>query len=1485
MKYNNVFLSIITIFLFNSKQIYADIGNQTIITSDMVERGVNKDIEDLYEVLPDNIAKDLTVYTYSNSPFVIYSRNSRKNLPADIFLNVDMTYAGDNNDKFIPISNLLSRGGQKIYFQTAHSYCQYRQKHFLRRQKVYTEISTSGVKPSSEQAKQMQGRIQSLIDQYPSLAELRHIMMTGALKEGEVLDYRLKSYNDPVKRTAEAIRSMSKNKNQYIVMFALDDERIKLQRLSDAVTFINEVKILQGMSDIYTSGCRNSMNDAALLDSYQIWRDGYHEEARYYKKAIDKEPNEQFEKIYKTLLAKYENFVKDEMSNNVSLYRSFKRKDSKLLLPIDIAENKVFKVVDPSSIRGSNTIIPLSMDELQRNLLDYDGYLNDLKSYRKRNKEYISETRLYDIYNESILMETKNQILQEIIKIVDIRTDSYELEDIKQQLANKELEGLYDKVSQVKRLKDIVSAYKAYMLTRDETKYIVRMSTMHERLSRNFWVQGFVNTALSDNKLMIPIQPSENKTVQLLGEIDDGNAKQITRHTRSSSVLVKVNESSTSVNVVVKNVENYNDLIEKVANSRYNTFKVGSLEVVDFSEHLRRFGNFLEKNASPEAQKRLEKIRGTPPKKPGLISVIKDYRDISKTSQEILRSPEYLQHLLKEHGNLGKALFLYANTPNLTFAALEVGYGFYLLDKAHLARDNASRNHQMAESTSTIVQALAGTGVEAALLIAQSLGAISAGAFTTLAPLAIFVAAGITIDILLRSRAEKLAAAEKLHLTLHNTYHKYETLYEKNEDLFYLNTLTGMNTLSFIKDKDVIINKIDLSNRYVTVEKEGALHLHMKKDNDVIVKRLEDGESPLEAIEDIDNEPGSLYYFYNGNKELYHENNEAYRYRLQNYVGRYCDFDEPNDFITYNQNYSKGFVYRREILEPMDNRLPKEKQPVLTDDVQALILPTQTKFTLPWTQKTITTEIKGVFVTNYQLGARMGKIIDNHFIKDFWTVLGRKNRHMVNFDVENEIPKETKIKVKLPEHDLDILYPVSSWSVKNSDFLNYHFEMPDAHQLYYKFVTDFFGAKDSKNQKTNFRFMGGTNDTLIDVFLGDFDLKQGRIKLNAEKTRIEVSDNDNRRIDFYFNQTQEANIVLNYVKDEDVAQRAIHVRDGVFIDEPIKEEHLNSLNEHRQKHILLTIDRKNSSKESLKLEDDFVQKQSLFISNATKECVKAKVFYQNGNHRSFLIPEEDTLQIDVLGKVRNIKEVVVKSTRSIKSSPEHVSRTIPSERILNNYSDVSSSACMSINEGYKESQFSAQMRFCDESYMSYLVDKKPISGSVPSYHKKLIYKINHDKYDGFDQLVKKANYKKVSIDNRTGREFYVSIRYNYEGRDYHLAVEETLIKNQPVLLKATEGSRVEYFIPEGAVIKSFLIDYSANEGLRDVVRTTHDGSDRDLLPKDSILTDHVYIDVDQKLFVQPWFEFVTPEERSRRYRVQYEQRLHVSENPHLYHRF
>lgn len=696
---------------------------------------------------------------------------------------------------------------------------------------------------------------------------------------------------------------------------------------------------------------------------------------------------------------------------------------------------------------------------------------------------------------------------------------------------------------------------------------------------------------------------------------------------------------------------------------------------------------------------------------------------------------------------------------DFAFEAVASAYSIYTLDSSYYARDYADRNNLAAQSTSMLAESAASLVASAGMYAAQSAGLLAAGFWPIAAPVAIFMTAGVATSVLLDQRYQKMKKAQKTQLLFHQLYHKYTVDYKNQRDLYTINGLTGSNVLSFVKDADIIIEGIDLSQEQLAVDKTGALE--------------------LEQADRKGNGTGTLFNLLN-----------------------FWSADTFYPQVTLGNDSAETAAN--------DSTYP-------TEQIDALILPTQAKFSKGWHRHVITTKANGVFSKNFQLGASLALKLEKSLFADFkpWFFMN-ENRHIDEILHDQVTYRPTDIQVKLPKRSIDLIFPQGGWFQDHLNVLSYTLINPIAHQGYYSFISHYFEALNEKSIKPTqlkLTLKEGHPDLIWDFTLHGLDLNDAEISYSQNGLRIQTL----QRTLLIDTQNFEGHLWINGLKDSRMSYIYAKVQNQQLVKMQPTKQTVENYQQRKTQHLQQIRVRSEKNKlaanvQAITQAATTYTKKTFYISNVTWEKATAEIYYIDGTFDTVHIEPEDTLQVHFNRDLQQLDFIKFYTTKSVRYT-YNPSRIVDHSTLLDHLSEGSKILCFSLNQGTMSRDFRATAELCDSTTARYYIGNEPLDQTLP-IHERRVYKIDHM---APDDPKKTATYYKISIDNNMGLSANISIRYDYLGTDYRLSLEEELKDYQEITSthrpSTTAESRATFYIPEGAMITSIKATYPKKDRL------------------------------------------------------------------------
>lgn len=789
---------------------------------------------------------------------------------------------------------------------------------------------------------------------------------------------------------------------------------------------------------------------------------------------------------------------------------------------------------------------------------------------------------------------------------------------------------------------------------------------------------------------------------------------------------------------------------------------------------------------------------------PNIFNATDNIDDVSRFGDDLVDVTRYTDNAFTSNKTIAKAMAV-----DLALEAVVSSYGIYLLDQSYYARSYAERNNLSAQTTQILIESAASVAVTAALYAA---GATS-GFWPVAIPMMIFIGTGVTTSILLDKRYEKMTQAQEVHLFLHQLYDKYRRQYARPTDLYTVNTFTGSNVLSFVKDGDIVIKHIDMSKNSLVLEHQGALFL-----------------------------------------ERQDQSNQG-----------------TSEFLNVYDIWKDKSVYPQ-IDVPKDNVLDMQA-PLSTMDIDAIILPSQAAFHEPWERKVISTKKGGVYAKNYQLGASLALSLEKQLYTKFkpWFFM-QENRHIVRVDHSKRQFKNTEVVVSLPESSIDIIVPVTEWGLDSMNFLTYRLKAAAAAGNYYSITSSFFDVDETPKKSVHFVLEQGMPDTIWDVNLFSLDFESDAT-IAYEGSIVTIADTQQRSMSFDVSNISGHLFINGFVEGEATLQY-IYVQQGKIVANPSSNEILNELQVRKNMHIQGIQEKQ---REMIELDDEsFVlqnaqppsKKTTMYISNATWEQGTATVTFDDSSTQELAISKENTLQANLNQGVKNIQQIEFKTTKSVKYK-KNPTRIIDQSTIQDHMSENMTMLCFQMNQGTMRRDFRVTPELCDINTPRYFSGNESIAMML-SKDKKQVFKIKHP---NLENPIQPLLYNKVSLDNQSRENVYITIRYRYIGQEYRLAIQEEMLPWKKITCcDKTNGSRADFYIPDGATILSLKAQYATKSELFDMFQ------ERQSEFINQPFNEDLYIDLEKGLLVHGVAKTIDPTEREQRYIRSYERNKQFYEN-------
>ncbi|MBL6734870.1 MAG: hypothetical protein ISP86_03175 [Shewanellaceae bacterium] len=750
---------------------------------------------------------------------------------------------------------------------------------------------------------------------------------------------------------------------------------------------------------------------------------------------------------------------------------------------------------------------------------------------------------------------------------------------------------------------------------------------------------------------------------------------------------------------------------------------------------------------------------------------------------------------------------------------LASSYAIYTLDGAYYARTYAERNKQAALATSMLFESLAGLGVSTTIYVTEA-----SGVMPVLIPLAIFLGVGITTNILLDKRYDKMDHAQKAQLFLHQLYHKYFVFYQNPRNLYQLSDLTGAQVLVTAKDADVLVDKIDLSGEKVALSSVGTLHLPlMDKHNTLLPEHI----------------------------------------NVMDYWRR-IGTDKPSDDLNKTDGETEFYpqqTFPDSASEAADYAIP-------TAAVDAVVLPGQPKFIDPWERRVISTKKGGVYAKNYQLGARLALTLERTLFTNFKpNFFMQENRHLYKFNHDQrQLLPTTDVTVKLPKQSLDVLLPHGIWISPFLPYMAYRLSAPEQPKQYYGFQSDYFKplkVKDAvEGTLVRLKLNSSSRDIFWDLSLMGLSFEEGAT-LTQANGQIEIAQGTKKIL--IDTQRMTGHLIINGLLGEAASIRYVRIDNGEIKSNRMRTADQALYMQLKQAHRDKVGQRTPQAPTSA---DKTVEPTTLFISNATWEQGKATISYDDGSTDVVNIAPEDTTQVNLYRPTNSIASMTFETTKSVKykANPK---RTLNKDMIMDYLIEGIPMLCYQLNQGQMARDFRSTAELCTANMPSYLSGKEPVSPAL-SDDNRLLYKIEHVDVNDTKTPVK---YYKLSIDNQTNLDIYMSIRYEYQGQEYRLVVDEKLLPWQKIqYAKGSQGSRADFYIPAGATLLSLRAERLLKDDLFNVFTTLEEP-----LVGTSMTQDR-YLDINKRLLKQATMVDIDAGKREQRYLDSYRASKQLFEN-------
>ncbi|MBL6734985.1 MAG: hypothetical protein ISP86_03785 [Shewanellaceae bacterium] len=776
-------------------------------------------------------------------------------------------------------------------------------------------------------------------------------------------------------------------------------------------------------------------------------------------------------------------------------------------------------------------------------------------------------------------------------------------------------------------------------------------------------------------------------------------------------------------------------------------------------------------------------------------------------------------------------------------------YAIYELDSGNYARTYAEKNYETAKATGLITRSMVSLGYAITAYTFELSEVVPA-----LLPLAIFSSIAVSIEYGLSKRYEKMDQTEKTHLFFHQLYHKYFVEYERHSPFAQLNNLTGIPTLVMVKDADLLAQTIDLRQSQVQIQQVGTLHLpHMDQRDQLMTGLVNVREHWLK-----------------------HGKN----------TGKEDVKDRPYRHIYQQQHVPEAGATK-----------PSVQKSIASEDVMALLLPAQPKYTVPWERRVITTKKGGVYAKNFQLGASLALSLEKNLYSVFKPYFFmQENRHLTQLLHEQpQVHQQTVVRVVLPPRALELMLLVEPWMVPTLHTMVYRLQADQAADQYYSFNSDFFQrralqgqSKQTENpllaKKVQVQLEGGLRDTFWVMHLQGLDF-DGSAVVRQEEGQVVIEANDQKLIVNIKNTT--GHLLIHGVTETGGSTRYVRLNAGSIKSNVLSAETLARYVTLKEAYVD-EIERRMADKQA---DDDNgtenttdntasqtkIPPTSLFLSNATWEVGTAKLQFNDGSITEISLPAEDTTEVTLHRDIHTLEAIIFSTTKSVRNRG-NPSRTIDKSMLLDYLVEGGAMLCYRLDQGQKAADFKVTPNLCAANVPSYQIGTAPIEPTLRD-DKKILYQLPHLRSDAPDERVR---YHKLLLDNQTRETVYVSLRYRYAGEVYRLVVDDPLTPWQKVrYLGHSLGSRAEYHLPEGAEILSLRAVYDTKSGLYDffeidadnsaLYQATHD----DEIPVIGVMDRSRYFDLTKGLLHSGRLMEVTPGIQQQRYRDSYKQdRLH-----------
>lgn len=704
------------------------------------------------------------------------------------------------------------------------------------------------------------------------------------------------------------------------------------------------------------------------------------------------------------------------------------------------------------------------------------------------------------------------------------------------------------------------------------------------------------------------------------------------------------------------------------------------------------------------------------------------------------------------------------------FDIWDLAYGAYLMDQSDRGYTAAEREKYRAEAIQSYVNAGVSVGYSGALMAAQAAGwPLSIG--TIAGPISVIIAGNMITSLALDARYKNMSQIEKTQLYLHQLNYKYNDLYKNDRDVYHLgyDPATGENVLWPTKDEEIGIRTIDLTQSEIAIEHHGSLILHKKERHQY---------DPLGWLTFLDKETDGL------------DKNSI----------RVSDVLKPS---RNNPIYPLIFSHGAQNIA---------SQSYFVEDVGAMVLPTTADYNLRWDRTAVNTGKHGLYAHNHQLGSKIARRIERRLFADKRTSVN-ENRHISAFKYKTLL--ETPVSVRLPQRPFTFILPASNSVAEHLSKINYLLEAPaiDRNDVnYYQLVSYFFALQDEDkldNKTVNLYVKGGHAKTLWSLFLPTVEFDDAlHVQLDASDRTLTLTDtsvNNGRKIILHVDPQAQGRLVLNgqqvFQLDETIHDLGAPTADIEDLEARYGTQSKNTIVENQTEFMAKSTATDGSSK--------LPQTYTLYFSNASKRRVHYDFI---GLDESFDVLPYQTYQAKISSdSFKAIQEVQITSP----DMPSGASRFRMDTKLLNDHL-YESMICFATT-GHQSHTFNAKMQACNPITQRHEVAAEKIHPNLPHQYKR-VFKIDHH--------LPNMRYKRLSFDNQSEEHMFVTLSYRlpkdqvdaildyetgstYIPKRHRLALLEEIQPNQQVSVeKHTYGDKVDFMIPEGAIVTSFKLEFS-----------------------------------------------------------------------------